>query len=431
MRTINLPKLGGMPANVTGILPLAALIDFTDPEHILHFYQLSGRGVAWNWVITPACARLILSHDGTGACCLDEGSAVPPLMCLDGRWGDLYHCSNPSTIRACIEVAAPERIQIDPLSPEQNPVQLQGSQLQLLRLQRVQSQPVRLQRVQSQLLRPQRVQPQPLRPQRLRIILLSPAESTFWDSVLYGTITLVSGLVFFATLVTTVLAKLYLATSYLIVVLLTGVVIRASYGCHARQISEQMPPLFRRLVVVADNFNEDEWTAFIGPNMVLNPLLNKPLQQINPPTPLRLWQLQWVLFTLVALQWGLTIIVSGYQDWNAVVVFAWIALCALTSSFLYSEHWSTKWWLDRNGLRLKRMDVELSFQRSMLSLLVALNPDTIHTSSGQKWIDPILAPSDEDRIKWEKALLGCLQKDGWDERIRACYDSGLLFHPCC
>ena len=194
-----------------------------------------------------------------------------------------------------------------------------------------------------------------------------------------------------------------------------------------------MPPSFQRLVVVAGNFNEDEWTAFIGPNLLLNPLLNKPLQQITSLTYGLLRQLQWLLFILVGLQWSLTIIASGCQDWNAFVVFAWIALCALTSSFLYNEHSSTKSWLRSNGLRLNRVDVELSIQMSMLSLLVALNPDTsVNTSSGQKWIDPILAPSDEDRIKWEKALLECLQKDGWDEKIQACYDdSGLLFHPCC
>ena len=355
MRIINLPKLGGMPANVTGILPLAALIDFTDPEQILHFYQLSGRGMMWNWVITPACARLILSHDGTGACCLDQGSAVPPLLCLDGRWGDLYHCSNPSTIRACMEVEALRKIKIVPLAREQSrvqpqsvqsqplqpqcvqsrPLQLQRVQSQPLRLQSVQSQPLRLQRVhseplqpqsvhseplqlqrvQSQLLRPQRVQseplqlqhvesqslllqriqsqllrpqriqslllllqrvqsqllllprvrPQPLRPQRLRVILVSPAESTglFWDFLWYGAIVSVSGLVFLALLVTTALAELYVATSYLFVILLTGVVIHVSYGRHARLITKQEPPFFVRLVIVADNFNEDEWTAFI------------------------------------------------------------------------------------------------------------------------------------------------------------------------
>ena len=156
-------------------------------------------------------------------------------------------------------------------------------------------------------------------------------------------------------------------------------------------------------------------------NVVLNPLLNKPLKQGNPPTPFRLWQLQWVLFALVALQWGLTIMASEYQDWNTLMVLAWIAVCALTSLCLYSKHSSAKSWLGSNELQLKRMDVELSFQKSMLSLVAVLNPDTsIHTQSGKKCIDPILAPKDKDRIEWETALLECLHNDGWDERI--CYN---------
>ena len=421
MHIINLPKLGGIPANVTGILPLSALIDFTDPEQILHFYQLSGRGMMWNWVITPACARLIVSHDGTRACYLDQGSAVPPLFCLDGRWGDCYPCSNPSTIRACIGAAAKKR-NTDLPPPKSNHLKSNAPKSE------------------------------PVRPQRLRIILVSRAKSK-GNPVWYRATVSVSGLVFLAALVTTILAELYKATVYLIVVLATGIVIRSSCGHRARLITEQPPPSYERLVVVADNFNEDEWTAFIGPNVLLNPLLNRPLQQIHPPTRRRLRQLQRLLYVLVAFQWILTIVVSGYQDWNAFVVFAWIALCALTSSFVYSEHSSAKSWLDSNGLQLEKVDVELSSRRSMLSLLVALNPDTLKpTSLGLKWIDYILAPSDDDRKKWQNALLGCLKENGWNEKIKACNekieacngkikacnekimacnDSGLLFHPCC
>ena len=191
------PELESVIPNIAGILPLAALIDFTDPEHVLHFYQLSGQGIVWNWVITPACARLILSHDGTSACCLDQGSAVPPLWCLDGRWGDQYHCSNPSTIRACMGVAALQRVGIDPPPRER-------SRNWLLRLS-------------SLFLPPQLLSPQHFRPQRLRIILVSRTKSRgkkglFGDSVRYGATVLVSGLVFLTVLVTTMLVRLYIAT---------------------------------------------------------------------------------------------------------------------------------------------------------------------------------------------------------------------------
>ena len=348
----------------------------------------------WNWVITPACARLLLSHDGIRACCLDQGSAVTPLICLDGRWGDEYPCPSPSTVRACMGVAALKKIDLPPCEGDGD------------------------------------------RPQRLRIILVSSAESEkkkglFRDkSGWYWAIVSVSGWVaFLAALVTTVLARLYIATLYLIVLLLTGVVMRFPYGHRGRQIAKLKSRPGRRLVVATDNFNGGEWTAFIGLNNLVNALLNRPLQPIKPPTHPRL--LQCLLFILVAFQWGLTITACGYQDWNAFVVFAWIALCALTSSFLYGEQASTKSWLESNGLRLERTEeeVELSCRRSMLSLLVALNPDkSIDTST--KWIDPILAPS-EDRTAWEAALRDCLNKDQWEENIQACSVSGLLFHPRC
>ena len=426
MHLINLPKLSGIPANVTGILPLSALIDFTDPEQILHFYQLSGRGMMWNWVITPACARLLVSHDGTRTCYLDQGSAASPLFCLDGRWGDCYPCSNPSTIRACMGVAVKKKHPDSQPKPSHQKSNTPKSK--------------------------------PIRPQRLRIIQVSRAESKKGNPVWYKATVLVSGFVFLAALVTTILTELYKATLYLIVVLATGIVIRSSYGHCARLITKQEGPSYERLVVVADNFNEDDWTAFIGPNVLLNPLLNRPLQQIDPPKRRRLRRIQRLVYVLVAFQWILTIVVSGYQDWNAFVVFAWIALCALTSSFLYSEHFSTKSWLDSNELHLERVDVKLSSQRLMLSLLVALNPDTFKPNfSGLKWIDHLLAPSDDDRKKWQTALLGCLEVNGWNEKIEACNekmkactekieacnknmacnekmmacnDSGVLFYPC-
>jgi hypothetical protein len=52
---LNLPSLrNGTPqANIAGILPLTSLIEFIDIEAKLHCYQLSGRGIAWNWPSTP------------------------------------------------------------------------------------------------------------------------------------------------------------------------------------------------------------------------------------------------------------------------------------------------------------------------------------------------------------------------------------------
>jgi hypothetical protein len=51
---------------------------------------------------------------------------------------------------------------------------------------------------------------------------------------------------------------------------------------------------------------------------------------------------------------------------------------------------------------VKRIQVQFSTRRSLLSALVFLNPDTQQRNT--KWIDPILKQS-EDREKWESALL--------------------------
>ena len=400
MPILNPPTLSGMPANIAGILPLSALIDFTDAERTLHSYQLSGRGLIWNWVITPACARLLISTDSTRVCCLDQSGAVSILHCMDGRWGDAYPCSIPSTVRTCMEVAIYRKFELSDGS-----VPGGGGD----------------------------------RPQHLRIIRVSVTQTKgsgtiFGDRIIkLGSnwfIVSVSGwVVFLATLVAAVLAGLYIAASYLIVLLLTGVVVRFSHGHRARRITKQEPSPYRRLVVATDNLNGDEWTAFIGPSWLVNPLLNKPLYQIDPPTQLAQFWLLLVLRILIVLQWGLTVVACGYQDWNAFVVFAWIALCAWISS-VYGEHASVKSWLRSNALQLERAEVVLSCRRSMLSLLVALNPDVGETST--QWINPILAPS-KNRTEWEVALKGCLEKEGWEKRIQACLVCGTyyLVHPCC
>ena len=356
MPIFNPPELSGLVANIAGILPLSALVDFTDAEQTLHSYQLSGRGMEWNWVITPACARVLLSHDGVRACYLDKCGTVT-LHCMDGRWGDIYPCSSPSTIRSCMGAVAFEKIVLPPPPGE-------GGD----------------------------------RPQCLRIILVSRAESPKKKGLFGGRITrpawywaiisLSGWVAFLAALVITVLAKLYIATSYLVVLLLTGVVIRFSYGHSARRIAELPHTSYKRLVVATDNFNGGEWTVFIGSSCLVNPLLNRPLNQINPPKHPRL--LQWLLHILVASQWGVTIIACGYQDWNAFVVFAWTALFALTSTFVYGEKACAKSWLQSNGLRLEQKEVVLSRRRSMLSLLVALNPD--RTPGSTQWINVIPSP---------------------------------------
>lgn len=398
MPTYTTPHLNSFFGNVAGILPLSALLDFTDAEQTLHSYQLSGRGLPWNWIVTPAGSRLLISNDGTRACCLDRTGAGGTLHCMDGRWGDAYPCSNPSTVRTCMDVAKSKRINLPSASyPD-------GGD----------------------------------RPQRLRIIRASLAEEREIKSPLIRALSRLLGrritrfgwhwvmvctcgwLVYFSALAGTLLSGLYVSSAYLVVLLCTGIVVRFSHGHRARRIQNLAPSIYSRLIVATDNLNGNDWTAFIGPTSLVNPLLNKPLYQIDPPTHLP-W-LRFALHILIMSQWGLTVVACAFQDWNAYVVFAWIALCACISTWVFGEQGSTKSWLRSNGVRLEKVEVELSCRRSMLSLLVALNPDRKAT----QWIDPILAKS-EDRAAWEAALQLCLDKESWEQRSRECLDSGMAF----
>jgi hypothetical protein len=53
--------------------------------------------------VTPTGARLLLSdEDTTDACCLDRIARSVTLHCIDGRFGDLYPSSTPTTTRLCV-----------------------------------------------------------------------------------------------------------------------------------------------------------------------------------------------------------------------------------------------------------------------------------------------------------------------------------------
>ncbi|RYP37607.1 hypothetical protein DL768_010850 [Monosporascus sp. mg162] len=92
-------------AELAGILPLSALLDFTDVPTKLHIFQLIGAVPLWSWPITPSGSRLLLSFDtgnDTNAH-LDRFGNSLALTALDGRYGDNYLVSSPGTLRLCLE----------------------------------------------------------------------------------------------------------------------------------------------------------------------------------------------------------------------------------------------------------------------------------------------------------------------------------------
>ncbi len=61
-------------------------------------FELAGCVPLWNWPVTPAGARLLLATaDNDHACCLDREEHSTVLHCVDGRYGDCYAASTPTT----------------------------------------------------------------------------------------------------------------------------------------------------------------------------------------------------------------------------------------------------------------------------------------------------------------------------------------------
>lgn len=397
MTVLELPDLGGWLADAAGILPLSALIEFTDVAIKIHSYELSGRGLLWNWLVSPISARLLFSiNDGSNTCCLDRAERTPPLHCIDGRWGALYPAHSPFTIRACVSQT----------NQSFRGVKHTNDTVSGFRRQRLEVVRVLLEKIETEGrfgsdAEVENVGGSNRNPQRFlsltHILRQIDKHGRGWFSIM-----LIGWLLWFLVLVMSLLAGLYLAVSYLVTLALTGLVIRYSHGHKARKLLDRGPSEFSRMVVLCDSLNGNNWVVFIGGHRAVDSLLNKPLYKSKPvPVPRVLRGLSRLL---VAAQWGLTVAACALQDWNALVISVWIAVCACTSTYIYTERSSVQGWLKSNQVVLEKAEVTFGTRQAMLSALVALNPDR----KNMKWINPILEPS-EDRKKWEEALLEKLE----------------------
>lgn len=390
------PLLSDWLANLAGILPLSAVIEFTDPPKTLHAYELCGRGMLWNWIVTPAGARLLLSARNIAtACCLDEPGAIPSLHCIDCKWGNMYPCSAPFTIRTCIPLV--KTVYSQSGFPE-NPIESRNRQqhLEIIRVSLCKT-PAQYD---SQVTPPQE-KALPLGTSQIgngggRWLFIAVAGWILWTGVLLAS----------------ALYGLYIAMAYLIVLSLTGLTIRYSHGHTTRMILDARSRPDARMVLVCESLNGNEWTAFIGEGNLVTSILNKPLYKVHPtpyPKAVRI-----ITRTLVVIQWTLTAVACAFQDWNAIMISVWIAVCAVTSTYMYSESSAVEDWLRTNGIHLEKARVSCSTRRTMISTLVAINPDRECTS----FIDPIL-PRSESRTEWEDALLEYLKNGPYPTEVES------------
>ena len=386
----SLPHLSDSVQQLASILPISTLIDFTDVPAKLHLYELSGSVPLWNWPITPSGARFLLSaHHVVHTCCLDlpERSAV--LECFDGRYGDRYPCSSPTTTRSWVSTFDADRI-IQNEHPNMRDPCARKQILQVIRLSESLS-----------------AHEAPTT-DRWLVSLLKPIKShVHTRSRRYNAGCWIGWTVWTVLVTIEIISGLYSAAIYLLLMPLSGIVIACIYGTKARMPLKRKVDRHDRLVVASSSVNACEWWAFCGDQTLVNALLNLPLFRQDSASIVYRGPLRCLLRLLIASQWGLALAACTLEGWDAIFISLWIAFCACMSSYAYPLDVGTKDWLNRTcNIDVEKTYVELSSRRSLLSALIYLNPDS--KLGRTNWIDPILARS-VDRHEWEQTLLSYLQ----------------------
>jgi hypothetical protein len=382
------PSLPIWLQQLAGILPLTALIEFIDLATKLHTFELSGAVSLWNWPITPAGARLLLSsRENIDACCLDHIENCTILHCIDGRYGDNYPSSTPTTTRLCVstrEVAT----RVENESPNMKAEGGRKQKLEVVLL--TQLQPTVLSNLTAQLDSEQE-------PPFLRRYVRGLGDR----SVRYRIVAAVGWACWMGATIVSFMAGLYVAGVYLLLMPLTGLLVRVTHGGTPRHLLDERLSDFMRMVVATSSMNGSDWWAFYGGSYTVNSLLNKPLYRVSVtpiPTVIKI-----LLRVLIGGQWVLAVGSCALQDWNALVISIWLAFCVLVSTYAYPPESSVQDWLRYScNILVERIQAEFSTRRSMLSAMIYLNPDSSERRT--KWIDPILADA-ADRREWESAVL--------------------------
>ncbi|KAI1742046.1 hypothetical protein F4680DRAFT_414429 [Xylaria scruposa] len=369
-------------SSLANILPLSALLDFIHIPRTLHAFELNGATPLWCWPVTPSGSQLILSkHTTEDPCCLDKFGNSPSLVCLDGRWGDVYNAASPETLRLCLASAPLIRIAND--DPQ---MKRDGARIQKLNFVRISRLPCSFDKQQRQHSR------------------------SFLGTSALGWILLI-GLVVFCSLM-----HCWLALAFLFVVPATGVVVALTRGGKPRELRLDDSGKHDRIIVAALHMNETEWFVFYGEGVLVNSLLNhrlRPKRHLNTPSKF----LNATLRSLILGQWALAVGAAALQAWDAYLITFWVTFCILSHTFIFPpEHCARDWAKRVARLRFERFEALLSGRRALLSAIMMLNPDTFRVDSNTKqenygklyegalqWIDPILKRG-ADRTKWEEAM---------------------------
>jgi len=395
--TFTAPHLPEWAQQLASILPFTALIEFIDIPSKLHVFELAGHVPLWNWPVTPTGARLLLNTlDNSTTCCLDREGQSAILHCIDGRYGDSYECSTPTTTRLAavsgnVAVATSRAVIVDNpnIDADDNTIRRQKLTVVLVERENEIGNPAINRTGTFQAIR----------------------RSKTWHeirsrSATYRTYSCCGWLLLAALVASCALAGLYVALIYLLLMPITGLVVKITHGGKRRDLVDNAANEHKRMVVCTSSFNATHWWIFLGSSRMVNSMLNKPLFRVGPVPRGPYWS--WLLQLLIAGQRATALTSCALVDWNALVITFWIVLCAVTSTYLIQPGQCVRDWL-RRDCRIKTTHITTTFsaRRSMLSAMVYLNPDTKERRTD--WLNPILAPC-QDRSDWESALLNAIEQ---------------------
>jgi hypothetical protein len=378
-------------AELAGILPLSALIDFIDIPPKFHVFELAGAAPLWSWPVTPAGSRLLLSEDRNPlqACYLDRYGNSISLQASDGRYGDRYFIASPETVRLCLSSQHARTIENDHGNMFED-----GKRTQNLEVVYVSRFPNAADHVVSS--------------SWLRYVFYD----TLWMHSLIYLVTSFFGWIFWAGMaIMTGILQAWISLAFLALMPMTGIIVFILFGSRPRTLLSEKPSRYNRLVLVSKHENSTDWIAFYGESSIVNSLLNR---QLEPKGPMKFRDRQYLLRLLlrafILAQWATALGAAATKDWNAYFICFWVAFCIFVHSYILTPERAAKDWLNSTAkVQIERYKMQVSSRRALLNTIISLNPDTFAANDrtkfyhgGMKWIDPILKSSPE-RSKWEEA----------------------------
>ena len=356
-------------AELAGILPLSALIDFIDIPPKLHVFELAGAAPLWSWPVTPAGSRLLLSEDRNPlrACYLDRYGNSVSLQGSDGRYSDRYFIANPETVRLCLSSQHARNIENDHKNMFEG-----GKRTQNLEVVYVSRFPNTVDHDVSS--------------SRLRDMFCD----TLWmHSPIYLTTSFFGWIFWAGMMITSCILQTWVSLAFLALMPMTGIIVFILFGSRPRTLLSEEPSRYNCLVLVSEHENSTDWIAFLGESSIVNSLLNRQLEQKGlMKFKGRQYLIRLLLQALILAQWAAALGAAATKDWNAYFICFWIAFCIFVHSYILKPERAAKDWLNSTAkVQIERYQTQVSSRRALLNTVMGLNPDTFAANDRTKFYD--------------------------------------------